>query len=92
MLTADLARGPTGPEVGNLTFRSAASTPGTSHLMAVLDPGRLGEPTAMAERAAGLVRDLAPLDVAQPVHPEVLTVLDALGSSVGVHRGEAVGA
>ncbi|MCZ2861150.1 Ldh family oxidoreductase [Blastococcus sp. VKM Ac-2987] len=65
LLTAVLAGGPFGPGVGNLTFRSGARPPDTSHLVVVLDPARLGEPAAMQDRTAQLLtelRGLAPVD------------------------------
>jgi LDH2 family malate/lactate/ureidoglycolate dehydrogenase len=68
LLTAVLAGGPTGPEVGNLTFRSGARSPGTSHLVVVLDPARLGDPQATGDGAARLLAGLRALD---PVDPEL---------------------
>jgi LDH2 family malate/lactate/ureidoglycolate dehydrogenase/isocitrate/isopropylmalate dehydrogenase len=70
LLTAVLAGGPTGPGVGNLTFRSGARSPDTSHLVVVLDPARLGEPEAIGGGAARLLaelRGLAPVDPDLPV-------------------------
>ena len=37
LLTAVLAQGPTGPGVGNLTFRAGGGPPDVSHLVVVLD-------------------------------------------------------
>jgi LDH2 family malate/lactate/ureidoglycolate dehydrogenase/isocitrate/isopropylmalate dehydrogenase len=68
LLTAVLAGGPTGPAVGNLTFRSGARPPGTSHLVVVLDPARLGDPQAIGDGAARLLAGLRALD---PVDPEL---------------------
>ena len=70
LLTAVLAGGPTGPGVGNLTFRSGARPPDTSHLIVVLDPARLGDPAAISSGAARLLaglRALAPVDPDLPV-------------------------
>jgi LDH2 family malate/lactate/ureidoglycolate dehydrogenase len=70
LLTAVLAGGPTGPGVGNLTFRSGARSPDTSHLVVVLDPARLGDPEAIGGGAARLLaelRGLAPVDPDLPV-------------------------
>lgn len=70
LLTAVLAGGPTGPAVGNLTFRAAASAPGISHLLVVLDPARLAEPVQLLTGAARLLhglRSLAPLDEELPI-------------------------
>jgi LDH2 family malate/lactate/ureidoglycolate dehydrogenase/isocitrate/isopropylmalate dehydrogenase len=70
LLTGVLAHGPTGPEVGNLTFRAGSGRPGVSHLVVVLDPARLGDPSAIGGGAAGLLarlRALAPVDPALPV-------------------------
>ena len=70
LLTAVLAGGPTGPGVGNLTFRSGARPPDTSHLVVVLDPARLGDPAAISGGAARLLaglRTLAPVDPDLPV-------------------------
>ncbi|SNS89128.1 Malate/lactate/ureidoglycolate dehydrogenase, LDH2 family [Geodermatophilus pulveris] len=67
VLTAVLGRGPTGPGVGNLTFRAGSGHPGVSHLVVVLDPGRLGDP---AELSAGAARLLAGLRALAPVDPE----------------------
>jgi LDH2 family malate/lactate/ureidoglycolate dehydrogenase/isocitrate/isopropylmalate dehydrogenase len=70
LLTAVLAGGPTGPGVGNLTFRSGARPPDTSHLVVVLDPARLGDPAAISSGAARLLaglRALAPVDPDLPV-------------------------
>jgi LDH2 family malate/lactate/ureidoglycolate dehydrogenase/isocitrate/isopropylmalate dehydrogenase len=70
LLTAVLAGGPTGPGVGNLTFRSGARPPATSHLVVVLDPARLGDPEEVRGGAARLLaglRALAPVDPELPV-------------------------
>lgn len=70
LLTAVLSGGPTGPGVGNLTFRAAAAHPSVSHLLVVLDPARLGDSGDAAEGAERLLhglRALAPLDDAVPV-------------------------
>jgi LDH2 family malate/lactate/ureidoglycolate dehydrogenase/isocitrate/isopropylmalate dehydrogenase len=70
LLTGVLAGGPTGPGVGNLTFRSGARPPGTSHLVVVLDPARLGDPADISQGAARLLaglRALAPVDPELPV-------------------------
>lgn len=70
LLTAVLAGGPTGPGVGNLTFRAAATAPSVSHLVVVLDPARLGDPADLQAGAARLLaglRALAPLDAEDPV-------------------------
>jgi LDH2 family malate/lactate/ureidoglycolate dehydrogenase len=70
LLTAVLAQGPTGPGVGNLTFRAGGRSPDVSHLVVVLDPGRLGDPAAIrtgAHRLLAGLRALAPADPAFPV-------------------------
>ena len=70
LLTGVLSGGPTGPDVGNLTFRTAAAHPDVSHVVVVLDPARLGDPALLAVGAARLLhglRDLTPLDLALPV-------------------------
>jgi LDH2 family malate/lactate/ureidoglycolate dehydrogenase len=70
VLTGVLAGGPTGPGVGNLTFRAAAAHPDVSHVVVVLDPSRLGPPGAVGDGLAGLLRGLralAPLDDELPV-------------------------
>ncbi|WNV74200.1 Ldh family oxidoreductase [Geodermatophilus sp. DSM 44513] len=70
VLTAVLGRGPTGPGVGNLTFRAGSGHPGVSHLVVVLDPGRLGDPAELRTGAARLLaalRALAPVDAERPV-------------------------
>lgn len=70
ILTAALAGGPTGPGVGNLTFRAGADHPDVSHVVVVLDPSRLGAPGAVADSLAGLLGGLraqAPLDADVPV-------------------------
>jgi LDH2 family malate/lactate/ureidoglycolate dehydrogenase/isocitrate/isopropylmalate dehydrogenase len=70
LLTAVLAGGPFGPGVGNLTFRSGARPPGTSHLVVVLDPARLGDPAAMRARTQQLLSELramAPVEEGVPV-------------------------
>ena len=70
LLTAVLAGGPTGPGVGNLTFRSGARPPDTSHLVVVLDPARLGDPGLMqaeTQRLLGELRALAPVEEGLPV-------------------------
>ena len=70
LLTAVLAGGPTGPAVGNLTFRAAAAAPGVSHAMVVLDPSRFGDAAEMSRRVAELLaglRGTAPLDPHRPV-------------------------
>lgn len=70
LLTGVLSGGPTGPDVGNLTFRTAAAHPDVSHVLVVLDPARLGEPAALGAGAARLLdglRALAPLDPTLPV-------------------------
>lgn len=70
VLTGVLAGGPTGPGVGNLTFRDTAAHPDVSHVVVVLDPSRLGPPGAVADGTAGLLaglRALAPLDAELPV-------------------------
>jgi LDH2 family malate/lactate/ureidoglycolate dehydrogenase len=70
LLTAVLAQGPTGPGVGNLTFRSGSGRPGVSHLVVVLDPSRLGDPEEVRGGAARLLaglRALAPVDPELPV-------------------------
>jgi LDH2 family malate/lactate/ureidoglycolate dehydrogenase/isocitrate/isopropylmalate dehydrogenase len=68
LLTAVLAQGPTGPGVGNLTFRAGSGHPDVSHLVVVLDPARLGDP---AEVAGGAARLLAGLRALAPVDPEL---------------------
>ncbi|SDX75289.1 Malate/lactate/ureidoglycolate dehydrogenase, LDH2 family [Modestobacter sp. DSM 44400] len=68
VLTGVLASGPTGPGVGNLTFRDGGGPPGTSHLMVVLDPARLGDP---AELGSGAHRLLAGLRALDPVEEGV---------------------
>ncbi|WP_198588345.1 Ldh family oxidoreductase [Geodermatophilus chilensis] len=68
LLTGVLAQGPTGPGVGNLTFRSGGGRPGVSHLVVVLDPARLGDPAAIGDGAARL---LAGLRALTPVDPEL---------------------
>jgi LDH2 family malate/lactate/ureidoglycolate dehydrogenase/isocitrate/isopropylmalate dehydrogenase len=68
LLTAVLGGGPTGPGVGNLTFRSGARPPGTSHLVVVLDPARLGEPARMRTETHRLLAELRTLD---PVEAEL---------------------
>lgn len=70
LLTAGLSGGPTGQGVANLTFRAAASAPGVSHLVVVLDPARLGDPAQGCARVAQLLaglRGLVPVDPATPV-------------------------
>ncbi|MGY1987854.1 Ldh family oxidoreductase [Blastococcus sp. SYSU DS0669] len=70
VLTAVLAGGPLGPEVGNLTFRSEPRPPGTSHLVVVLDPARLGDPVRMRgemRRMLAQLRALLPVDEELPV-------------------------
>ena len=70
VLTGVLSGGPTGPGVGNLTFRAAAAHPDVSHVLVVLDPARLGDPGELGSAAAGLLarlRALAPLDEQVPV-------------------------
>jgi LDH2 family malate/lactate/ureidoglycolate dehydrogenase/isocitrate/isopropylmalate dehydrogenase len=70
LLTAVLAQGPTGPGVGNLTFRADSGHPDVSHLVVVLDPARLGDPAEVAGGAACLLaglRALAPADPELPV-------------------------
>ncbi|MCV2488316.1 isocitrate/isopropylmalate family dehydrogenase [Geodermatophilus sp. YIM 151500] len=70
ILTAVLAHGPTGPGVGNLTFRAGGGHPDVSHLVAVLDPARLGDPGAVRTGARELLdglRALAPVDEDLPV-------------------------
>jgi LDH2 family malate/lactate/ureidoglycolate dehydrogenase/isocitrate/isopropylmalate dehydrogenase len=70
LLTAVLAGGPFGPGVGNLTFRSGARPPDTSHLVVVLDPARLGDPAQLQDRTRELLeqlRKLAPVDEDLPV-------------------------
>ncbi|WP_236827641.1 MULTISPECIES: Ldh family oxidoreductase [unclassified Blastococcus] len=70
VLTAVLAGGPLGPEVGNLTFRSEPRPPGTSHLVVVLDPARLGDPARMRDemhRMLAELRALLPVDDELPV-------------------------
>lgn len=69
LLTAVLSGGPSGPDVGNLTFRDGAGPPGVSHLFVVLDPGRLGDPAAAASRAAGLLERLRALPALDPDRP-----------------------
>lgn len=70
ILTAVLAQGPTGPGVGNLTFRAGGTPPDVSHLVVVLDPARLGDPDgqrAGARRLLAGLRALTPIDDALPV-------------------------
>ena len=70
VLTGVLAGGPTGPGVGNLTFRAAAAYPDVSHVVVVLDPSRLGAPVAVGDSLAALLgglRAMAPLDDEVPV-------------------------
>jgi LDH2 family malate/lactate/ureidoglycolate dehydrogenase/isocitrate/isopropylmalate dehydrogenase len=70
LLTGVLSGGPTGPGVGNLTFRAAASHPEVSHVLVVLDPARLGDAGALAAGAGRLLdglRRLSPLDPDLPV-------------------------
>jgi LDH2 family malate/lactate/ureidoglycolate dehydrogenase/isocitrate/isopropylmalate dehydrogenase len=70
LLTAVLAGGPTGPGVGNLTFRSGDRPPDTSHLVVVLDPARLGDAAGMrtgAHRLLAGLRALSPVDQEAPV-------------------------
>jgi LDH2 family malate/lactate/ureidoglycolate dehydrogenase len=70
VLTAVLAQGPTGPGVGNLTFRGSGRHPGVSHLVAVLDPARLGDPEGIRAGARDLLaglRALEPVDADLPV-------------------------
>lgn len=70
LLTAVLAGGPTGPGVGNLTFRAGGGHPEVSHVVVVLDPARLGDPAAMRAAAQGLLaglRGLEPVDATRPV-------------------------
>jgi LDH2 family malate/lactate/ureidoglycolate dehydrogenase len=70
LLTAVLAGGPTGPGVGNLTFRSDPKPPRTSHLVVVLDPERLGDPARMqaeTQRMLAQLRALDPVDEELPV-------------------------
>ena len=70
LLTGVLAQGPTGPGVGNLTFRTGSGHPGVSHLVVVLDPARLGDPEEVRGGAARLLaglRALAPVDPELPV-------------------------
>jgi LDH2 family malate/lactate/ureidoglycolate dehydrogenase/isocitrate/isopropylmalate dehydrogenase len=70
LLTGVLAQGPTGPGVGNLTFREGSGRPGVSHLVVVLDPARLGDPEELRGGAARLLaglRALAPVDPELPV-------------------------
>ncbi|CCG04442.1 Ldh family oxidoreductase [Blastococcus saxobsidens] len=70
LLTAVLAGGPFGPGVGNLTARAVTGPPRTSHLVVVLDPARLGDPTRMqaeTQRLLGELRALIPVDPALPV-------------------------
>jgi len=70
LLTAVLSGGPTGPGVGNLTFRSGARPPDTSHLVVVLDPARLGNSGRMqaeTQRLLAELRAMAPVDEDVPV-------------------------
>lgn len=70
LLTSVPAGGPSGPDVGNLTFRTGAGAPGVSHLFVALDPGRFGDPAGTSARAAALLtrlRALPALDAARPV-------------------------
>ena len=70
LLTAVLAGGPTGPGVGNLTFRTDPRPPRTSHLVVVLDPGRLGDPASMrgeTQRLLARLRALDPVEQDLPV-------------------------
>jgi LDH2 family malate/lactate/ureidoglycolate dehydrogenase len=70
LLTAVLAGGPFGPGVGNLTFRSGARPPETSHVVVVLDPARLGDTGAMQAATQQLLvelRAMAPVDENLPV-------------------------
>jgi LDH2 family malate/lactate/ureidoglycolate dehydrogenase/isocitrate/isopropylmalate dehydrogenase len=70
LLTAVLSGGPTGPGVGNLTFRSGARPPDTSHLVVVLDPARLGDAgriQAETQRLLSELRAMDPLDGELPV-------------------------
>jgi LDH2 family malate/lactate/ureidoglycolate dehydrogenase/isocitrate/isopropylmalate dehydrogenase len=70
LLTAVLAGGPMGPGVGNLTARAASGPPRTSHLVVVLDPARLGDPTRMqseTRRMLAELRALDPVDAGLPV-------------------------
>ncbi len=70
LLTAVLAGGPTGPGVGNLTFRSEPRPPATSHLVVVLDPERLGDPARMqaeTQRMLAELRSLDPVEADLPV-------------------------
>lgn len=62
LLTAVLAGGPMGPGVGNLTFTSDARPPGTSHLVVVLDPARLGDPARMQVQTRRMLTELRALD------------------------------
>jgi LDH2 family malate/lactate/ureidoglycolate dehydrogenase/isocitrate/isopropylmalate dehydrogenase len=68
LLTAVLAGGSTGPDVGNLTFRSGARPPDTSHLIAVIDPARLGDPARMQAETRRLLDELRELE---PVDPDL---------------------
>jgi LDH2 family malate/lactate/ureidoglycolate dehydrogenase/isocitrate/isopropylmalate dehydrogenase len=70
ILTAVLAQGPTGPGVGNLTFRAGGGPPEVSHLVVVLDPARLGDPGAQRSGAQQLLAGLratVPVDEQLPV-------------------------
>jgi LDH2 family malate/lactate/ureidoglycolate dehydrogenase/isocitrate/isopropylmalate dehydrogenase len=70
LLTAVLAGGPFGPGVGNLTFRSGARPPETSHVVVVLDPARLGDTGVMQAATQQLLvelRAMAPVDENLPV-------------------------
>jgi LDH2 family malate/lactate/ureidoglycolate dehydrogenase/isocitrate/isopropylmalate dehydrogenase len=70
ILTAVLAQGPTGPGVGNLTFRAGGGPPEVSHLVVVLDPARLGDPAAQRSGAQQLLAGLratVPVDESLPV-------------------------
>ncbi|SNR55556.1 Ldh family oxidoreductase [Blastococcus mobilis] len=107
LLTAVLSGGPTGPGVGNLTFRSGARPPGTSHLVVVLDPARLGDAGRMqveTQRLLSELRAMAPVDDELPVRTpgqrsaaeRALRRAEGVPLDAGTHRallalGEQVG-
>jgi LDH2 family malate/lactate/ureidoglycolate dehydrogenase/isocitrate/isopropylmalate dehydrogenase len=69
LLTAVLAGGSIGPDVGNLTFKSGARPPDTSHVLVVLDPARLGDPARMQAETRRLLAGLRALDAVDPDLP-----------------------
>ncbi|MEN2741160.1 Ldh family oxidoreductase [Microbacterium sp. X-17] len=69
VLTAVLAGGPTGPAVGNLSFKAAVAAPAVSHVLVVLEPGRLGGVAEVEARLAALLAELRALPAADATNP-----------------------